>query len=252
MSQRTDKRHPSNPPRRAKTRAVELHALGKIPAELNDRQKKLRRIIIATRGNFSMAEVAKDLGCGRMTVWQDLRVIRAFEPPEAITGWSREDEARAIDRAVQFYEGAIAFLVDELALLNEYQRRKSEEYAEIHKDDNDRSKILRIEDIMNVKLGLFNTMALYRRDLNNFMTQIGLIQEAPKRIQVEDGTAGAKTLEAIREGLDDVRTKLKLLRSRREQIEKRATAAKKVAKKKAAKKRAPRKKPTTRKGGDGA
>ena len=56
--------------------------------KLNRRQEKLKKIMIATRGLPGIADVAKELGIHRATVWEDMRLIQNLGEPRDLEGWN--------------------------------------------------------------------------------------------------------------------------------------------------------------------
>lgn len=198
---KTKAKKKTKPKRRAKS---------PVPAssKLNQRQEKLKRIVVATRGLVSVSGAAEELGVHRSTVWEDLRQIQTLGEPRDLDGWDEDEGIRA---AIDFYETAISLLIGELKSIQEYEAAKTAEYT--NRRTRGATRIFPIHNTTNLKLGVMNTIAIYRRDLDNFLITIGLIREAPKRILLEDGGIGnASSIEEIDEGIKEIRASIKALK----------------------------------------
>ena len=203
---------------RSKKKPPKAPAVLPVSAKLNSRQEKLRRILIATRGYLDVGATAKKLKVSPSTIWQDRRVIQALSDPGGIEGWDETKEGDAIRQAILFYEGAIDVLLGELQAVADFETEKKAEYKRRRKPG--MTRIFSIHNTMNLKLGIFNTISIYRRDLGQFMIQIGLIREAPKRFIFEDADGGGgSTVEDIKEGISEVRKAIATLQERRSELE---------------------------------
>jgi hypothetical protein len=177
-----------------------------IPSGLNRRQERLKKILIASRGIIDVQETAKELGVNRLTIWQDRRVITALSGPDQLEGW---DEDAAIRRAIDFYESGMDVLISELQRVQGYECANQKTADRLAVDAN----------LANLRMSIYNTLAIYRRDLSNFLIAIGLIREAPKRLILEDERiAKASTDEDIRAEIINIHGQLAALRARREAV----------------------------------
>lgn len=208
LSRKREAKKSSGPRRRASSPLP-------VSSRLNTRQEKLRKILVATGGLLNVTKAAEELGVHRSTVWEDLRAVKTLGDPRDLDGWN-EDEA--IRSTIDFYEHAVDVLIGELRAIQEYEAKKQDEYS--RRRAKGQTRIFAPYHTMNLKLGIMNTIAIYRRDLSNFLISIGLIREAPKRLLV-DGLGDARdasTVEEIQTEIEKVRADLEALRSRQKEV----------------------------------
>lgn len=197
---------PKIPIRKPKTQLTNERALREPPENLNTRQRKLKKLLIQSRGMLNVNEAAKSLGVTRLTIWQDRRVITALSGPDQLGEWN---EDAAIRRAIDFYESGMDVIMAELGHLHEAaeKRQRPTERQEFY------------FDTARLRISLYELLATYQRDLNQFLIAIGLIREAPKRLILDDERiTRATTDEDIRGQIVDVRNQIAALRERREAL----------------------------------
>ncbi len=197
-------RGPKKPAHKPRVQPKGERASRSMPTVLNSRQKRLKALLIQSRGMLNVAEAAKTLGVNRLTIWHDRRVIQALAGPDQLEGW---DEDAAIRKTIDFYEAGLDVLMAELDRLLKYEEGRRKVADNLSLDYN----------MTNLRLGVYSQLATWRKDLSNFLIAIGLIREAPKRLILEDERISkATTDEDIRAEIAGVREQLAALRARRE------------------------------------
>lgn len=209
------------------------------PALLTRRQEQLRKLIISGRGTFSLRELGHATGTSSAVVWDDVRVVRALAPPPPLSNW---DEARMIADALDFYDSALGFLLAMLADLCELEKIRRQQIegpagdqverelleARVRAGDEEagreaEKKTFNPYSWTMQKVAVMNAIAVFRRDLNNFLLQTGLIKEAPLRLNLEDETLEKMhSAEQIKAGIQEIRESLRALRAKRAAAEKKA------------------------------
>ena len=149
-----------------------------VPAIFNKRQLMIKKILISTAGLISDEEIAAQIGYSAHTVWKDRRYIRAMEGPRSLEGWNEDD---AIHRTLNFYYDGLDLLAIQLERVFEYEKKKQEELDTLTVDGK-RSRILNPYNSGVLAIGIFNAMATFRKDLNSFLLDTGLVRRAPLRI----------------------------------------------------------------------
>lgn len=221
------------PPRRKKNGERALRP-GPVdpPALLTRRQEQLRKLIVSGRGAFSLRELGRATGTSSAVVWEDIRVVKALSPPPALSNW---DEGRMIADALDFYDSALGFLLAQLADLcdlEQIRRRQIEGDPQIERELQEAAvsagereeggasggkKTFNPYSWTMQKVAVMNAIGLFRRDLNNFLLQTGLIREAPMRLSLGDDTLErSQSNEEIRRRILETREQLRELRKKRQ------------------------------------
>lgn len=138
---------------------------------LNQRQRKIRKLLVQHKGMISCAEIGRQLNVGRTTVWRDMKVIRKHRPMKH-EEYDVEAEKQEIDRALAWYESMESNLLDEL----EENDREIEGRAGLD------SQIAYI----NARLNLLGQLRSLHENKNDFMLKIGYLTEASKTVRFED------------------------------------------------------------------
>lgn len=163
---------------------------------LNDRQRAVRRALIEGLGRINATALAREFKCSRVTIWRDRDVIRRVDPIKP----PKFNEAEAIAEAIEFYETAIDFGLDEL------------------EDMGDAIKMVRNGNLQGAptRVGLINAISRLRSDYSEFLFETGLIKRAAMKLGLEDETIAAmKTQDQIKAALVEIRRRKAELKRKR-------------------------------------
>jgi hypothetical protein len=223
-----------------------------IPAKLTDRQERLRQLLFETRGTIEPSEVARIEGVSTVDVWIDKRAISALGPARNLEGW---DEDAEIHKAIDYYDSAIGYLIDELRRVAQWERereavhdrRQAAKRERLERDlkayraqaaagnksrkgtdyqvsiDQLEDAIIQTMNPVSAGSGVYmrarimDLMAQFRRDYSQFLLATGLVREAPSRIEILPGAglSSASTAAEIEDELKLIQGTIRRIRTER-------------------------------------